>query len=127
MLVGVVILLGRTNSVKVINSTKYTEVSVRSEDIPRYNCNFSACQFLGRPSFLSVRQCIYSGFPSNLLRDPPGLVTAMFGAAGTLLNVSKRAQNQGKASRALCTCLVPFVYAPPHSSPRDIISIPGRR
>lgn len=29
----------------------------------------------------------------------PGLVTALFGAAGTLLNVSKRAQNQGKASQ----------------------------
>ncbi|KAI9513239.1 small secreted protein [Russula earlei] len=29
---------------------------------------------------------------------PFGLVTAMFGAAGTLFNVSKRAQNQGKAS-----------------------------
>ncbi|KAH9045249.1 small secreted protein [Lactarius pseudohatsudake] len=38
---------------------------------------------------------------------PFGLVTAMFGAAGTLLNVSKRAQNQGKASRTLCT------YPPP--------------
>ncbi|KAH9977623.1 small secreted protein [Lactifluus volemus] len=30
---------------------------------------------------------------------PFGLVTAMFGAAGTLFNVSKRAQNQGKASQ----------------------------
>ncbi|EIM88611.1 small secreted protein [Stereum hirsutum FP-91666 SS1] len=30
---------------------------------------------------------------------PFGLVTAMFGAAGTLLNVSKRAQNQGKGPR----------------------------
>jgi hypothetical protein len=28
-----------------------------------------------------------------------GLVTALFGAAGTLLNVSKRAQNQGKVSQ----------------------------
>jgi hypothetical protein len=37
---------------------------------------------------------------SILLRndDQLGLVTALFGAAGTLLNVSKRAQNQGKAS-----------------------------
>ncbi|KAH9077016.1 hypothetical protein EDB83DRAFT_2178444, partial [Lactarius deliciosus] len=38
---------------------------------------------------------------------PFGLVTAMFGAAGTLLNVSKRAQNQGKASRTF------YTYAPP--------------
>jgi len=30
---------------------------------------------------------------------PFGLLTAMFGAAGTLLNVSKRAQNQGKPPR----------------------------
>ncbi|TFY73184.1 hypothetical protein EWM64_g10829 [Hericium alpestre] len=30
---------------------------------------------------------------------PFGLVTAMFGAAGTLLNVSKREQNQGKLPR----------------------------
>ncbi|KAI0254865.1 small secreted protein [Lactifluus subvellereus] len=30
---------------------------------------------------------------------PFGLVTALFGAAGTLLNVSKRAQNQGKPPR----------------------------
>ncbi|KZT66039.1 NADH dehydrogenase 1 alpha subcomplex [Daedalea quercina L-15889] len=30
---------------------------------------------------------------------PFGLVTVMFGAAGTLLNVSKRAQNQGKPPR----------------------------
>ncbi|KAI0321961.1 small secreted protein [Amylostereum chailletii] len=30
---------------------------------------------------------------------PFGLVTAMFGATGTLLNVSKRAQNKGKAPR----------------------------
>lgn len=28
--------------------------------------------------------------------DVPGLLTAMFGAAGTLLNVSTRFQNQGK-------------------------------
>ncbi|KAG6811940.1 hypothetical protein H0H92_005169 [Tricholoma furcatifolium] len=30
---------------------------------------------------------------------PFGLLTAMFGAAGTLLNVSTRAQNQGKPAR----------------------------
>ncbi|ETW84166.1 hypothetical protein HETIRDRAFT_102780 [Heterobasidion irregulare TC 32-1] len=30
---------------------------------------------------------------------PFGLLTTMFGAAGTLLNVSKRAQNLGKAPR----------------------------
>ncbi|KAI0689232.1 small secreted protein [Cytidiella melzeri] len=30
---------------------------------------------------------------------PFGLVTTMFAAAGTLLNVSKRAQNQGKPIR----------------------------
>ncbi|KAI0053751.1 small secreted protein [Auriscalpium vulgare] len=30
---------------------------------------------------------------------PFGLVTVMFGTAGTLLNVSKRAQNEGKAPR----------------------------
>ncbi|CAL1700294.1 unnamed protein product [Somion occarium] len=30
---------------------------------------------------------------------PFGLVTTMFAAAGTLLNVSKRAQNQGKPVR----------------------------
>ncbi|KAF8740136.1 hypothetical protein AX14_008552 [Amanita brunnescens Koide BX004] len=30
---------------------------------------------------------------------PFGLVTAMFGAAGTLLNTSYRAQNQGKPPR----------------------------
>ncbi|KAF7789356.1 hypothetical protein EIP86_000300 [Pleurotus ostreatoroseus] len=30
---------------------------------------------------------------------PFGLVTAMFAAAGTLFNVSKRAQNQGKPPR----------------------------
>ncbi|KAH9844342.1 small secreted protein [Rhodofomes roseus] len=30
---------------------------------------------------------------------PFGLVTAMFGAAGTLLGISKRAQNQGKPPR----------------------------
>ncbi|KAJ3568816.1 hypothetical protein NP233_g5462 [Leucocoprinus birnbaumii] len=30
---------------------------------------------------------------------PFGLLTAMFGAAGTLLNVSTRAQNQGKPPR----------------------------
>ena len=35
-----------------------------------------------------------------LLRNEvyPGLVTALFGAAGTMLNVSKRAQNQGKVN-----------------------------
>ncbi|KAG5718302.1 hypothetical protein E4T56_gene17003 [Termitomyces sp. T112] len=30
---------------------------------------------------------------------PFGLLTAMFGAAGTLLNISTRAQNQGKPPR----------------------------
>jgi len=30
---------------------------------------------------------------------PFGMLTAMFGAAGTLLNVSKRAQNLGKSPR----------------------------
>jgi len=30
---------------------------------------------------------------------PFGLVTALFGAAGTLFNISKRAQNQGKPPR----------------------------
>ncbi|KAF9527962.1 small secreted protein [Crepidotus variabilis] len=30
---------------------------------------------------------------------PFGLLTAMFGAAGTLMNVSQRAQNDGKAPR----------------------------
>ncbi|PCH40973.1 small secreted protein [Wolfiporia cocos MD-104 SS10] len=30
---------------------------------------------------------------------PFGLVTSMFAAAGTLLNISKRAQNQGKPPR----------------------------
>lgn len=34
-------------------------------------------------------------------RDTTGLVTVMFGAAGTLLNVSKRAQNQGKVRSLL--------------------------
>lgn len=56
-----------------------------------------------------------------------GLVTAMFGAAGTLLNISKRAQNQGKASQAYL--LPPFllIYLVLHSSLRDTISMLGRR
>ncbi|RPD68172.1 hypothetical protein L226DRAFT_576635 [Lentinus tigrinus ALCF2SS1-7] len=31
-----------------------------------------------------------------------GLVTVMFGATGTLLNTSKRLQNQGKPGRSTC-------------------------
>lgn len=42
-----------------------------------------------------------------ITRDMIGLVTAMFGAAGTLLNVSKRAQNQGKV-RALVLIRCPY-------------------
>jgi hypothetical protein len=56
-----------------------------------------------------------------------GLVTAMFGAAGTLLNVSKRAQNQGKASQAYLLSPYLFIYLVPHSSLRDTISTLGRR
>ena len=49
-----------------------------------------------------------------------GLVTALFGAAGTLLNVSKRAQNQGKASQvayyhrtySFTLCLIPASEIP---------------
>jgi hypothetical protein len=62
----------------------------------RVFCLSSACLFLGRPLFLSVSQhpCLSRPLLSSL-----GLVTALFGAAGTLLNVSKRAQNQGKVSQ----------------------------
>lgn len=52
------------------------------------------CPFLGRPSFLSVRLQIVS--LNIALKGNLGLLTAMFGVAGTLINVSQRAQNQGK-------------------------------
>jgi hypothetical protein len=52
-----------------------------------------------------------------------GLVTAMFGTAGTLLNISKRAQNQDKASQTLCPYLILFVYSLLPSSLPDIMSI----
>ena len=43
-------------------------------------------------------------------RPPTVLVTGMFAAAGTLLNVSQRAQNQGKVSRITpCPPYPPFV------------------
>ena len=35
--------------------------------------------------------------------DEPGLLTAMFGTAGTLFNVSTRAQNQGKVCSSYLT------------------------
>ena len=58
---------------------------------------------------------------SGLLLTSLGLVTAMFGAAGTLLNVSKRAQNQGKVRQAnlviariysFTLCLIPASEIP---------------
>jgi hypothetical protein len=80
-------------------------------------CLSSPCPFLGRPLFLSV--CQHHCFSCPLL-SLLGLVTALFGAAGTLLNVSKRAQNQGKVSQVyLVMCLyslfIPYV---PHQPPR---------
>jgi hypothetical protein len=51
----------------------------------------------------------------------------MFGTAGTLLNVSKRAQNQDKASQTLRAYLAPFVYSLLPSSLQDIISILGKK
>jgi hypothetical protein len=76
----------------------------------RVFCLSSACLFLGRPLFLSVSQhpCLSCHLLSSL-----GLVTALFGAAGTLLNVSKRAQNQGKVSQVSVShyvSLLIFIY-----------------
>jgi hypothetical protein len=51
----------------------------------------------------------------------------MFGTAGTLLNISKRAQNQDKASQTLCTYLVLFVYPLLPSSLPDIMSILSKK
>ena len=85
----------------------------------------SACLFLGRPLFLSVSQhpCLSCPLLSSL-----GLVTALFGAAGTLLNVSKRAQNQGKVSQ-VSHHVSALMYLPhvPYFSLRDTISTLGRR
>jgi len=50
---------------------------------------------------------------SDELLSSLGLVTALFGAAGTLLNVSKRAQNQGKVSQVyLIMSPYSFIYPP---------------
>jgi hypothetical protein len=43
------------------------------------------------PAVILVRACVHS------LSLSLGLLTAMFGTAGTLMNVSKRGQNLGKA------------------------------
>ena len=52
-----------------------------------------------------------------------GLVTALFGAAGTLLNVSKRAQNQGKVSQVhLIKSPYSFIYPPMCPIPASEIS-----
>jgi hypothetical protein len=91
----------------------------------RVFCLSSACPFLGRPLFLSVSQHPRLSCP---LLSSLGLVTALFGTAGTLLNVSKRAQNQGKVSQVSHYVSV-LIYLPnvPHSSLRDTISTLGRR
>jgi hypothetical protein len=49
--------------------------------------------------FGELRQTYYFSSPTHI--DSTGLLTAMFGAAGTLLNASVRSQNQGKV-RSLC-------------------------
>ena len=59
-----------------------------------------------------------------------GLVTALFGAAGTLLNVSKRTQNQGKVSQSSISRYVSVLICFPHVpqfSLRDTILTLGRR
>jgi hypothetical protein len=51
------------------------------------------CQCLGKLSYLSVCSILVA---DALLSFLTGLLTAMFSAAGTLMNVSQRAQNEGK-------------------------------
>lgn len=85
-------------------------------------CLSPTCLFLGRLLFLSVslHPCLLSSakLPSSL-----GLVTALFGTAGTLLNVSKRAQNQGKVSPAyLIMSPYLFIYPPMYLIPASEIS-----
>lgn len=53
----------------------------------------------GPHSVRSVKACLDYQLIANRRLLFAGLVTTMFAAAGTLLNVSKRAQNQGKACR----------------------------
>jgi len=53
-------------------------------------------------ALISFGMRLFMKYPSvcvsdGILQPTPGLVTVMFGAVGTLLNVSTRAQNQGKA------------------------------
>ncbi len=51
------------------------------------------CQCLGKLSYLSVCLILVE---DALLSFCAGLLTAMFGTAGTLMNVTQRAQNEGK-------------------------------
>jgi hypothetical protein len=63
----------------------------------------------GKPASLSIL--------SSAEFTLPGLVTALFGAAGTLLNVSKRAQNQGKVSQVSASHYVSaLIYFTPCTS-----------